>query len=59
MDNKIKFLDIQKLINKMIEEHKTIENPNLQQILDVDKNIKEKTQKIIENTRENQIFSVN
>jgi len=49
LDNKIKFLDIPKLINKMIKQHNVIKNPNLNQILDIDKKIKEETQKIIEN----------
>jgi len=49
LDNKIKFLDISKIINKMIEDHKIIKNPNLQQILETDRKIKEETQKIIEN----------
>ena len=49
LDNKIKFLDIARLINKMMQEHNIIKNPNLNQILDVDKKIKEETQEIIEN----------
>ena len=49
LDNKIKFLDIPRLINKAMQEHKIIKAPSLKQILDVDKKIKEKTSKIIEN----------
>ena len=49
LDNKIKFLDIPKLIDKMIKQHNVIKNPDLTQILDVDKKIKEEAQKIIEN----------
>lgn len=49
LDNKIKFLDIPRLINKMMQDHKIIENPDLNQILDVDKRVKEETKKIIEN----------
>ena len=49
LENKIKFLDIQKLIEKMIKEHKTIKNPDLNQILEVDEKIKEETKEIIEN----------
>jgi len=49
LDNKIKFLDIHRLINKMMQKHNIIKNPNLNQILDVDKKIKEETQEIIEN----------
>lgn len=49
LDNKIKFLDIARLINKMMQEHNIIKNPNLNQILDVDKKIKEETWEVIEN----------
>ena len=49
LDNKIKFLDIHRLINKMMQKHNIIKNPNLNQILDVDKKIKEEIQEIIEN----------
>jgi len=59
LNNKIKFLDISKIINKMMQEHDVIKNPDLNQILDIDKKIKEETQKIIGNTRENRRFSVN
>jgi 1-deoxy-D-xylulose-5-phosphate reductoisomerase len=48
LDNKIKFLDIPRLVNKMMQEHKIIKNPNLNEILDVDKKVKEETNKIIE-----------
>ena len=48
LDNKIKFLDIPELINKMLQEHKIIKNPSLNEILDVDKKIKEETKKLIE-----------
>jgi len=51
LENKIKFLDIPKLINKMMQDHKIIENPNLSQILDVDKKIKEETNNLIENKK--------
>lgn len=49
LENKIRFLDIPKIIKKMINGHRTIKNPDLKQILDVDKKIKEETKKIIEN----------
>ena len=49
LDEKIKYLDIAKIIKKMIDEHKVIKNPDINQILDVDKKIKEETRKIIEN----------
>ncbi len=48
LQNKIRFLDIQKIIKKMMNEHKLIENPNLKEILEVDKKVKEETQKLIE-----------
>ena len=48
LDNKIRFLDIQKLIKKMMEEHNLIKNPTLHQILNVDKKTKEGTKNIIE-----------
>ena len=47
LDNKIRFLDIQNIIKKMMDEHKTIKNPNLNEILEVDKKTKEKTNEII------------
>ena len=47
LGNKIKFLDIPKLIGKMMQRHKLIKNPSLNEILDVDKKIKEETKKII------------
>ena len=48
LENKIKFLDIQKLIKKMLQEHNIKKNPNLNEILDVDKKVKEETKRIIE-----------
>ncbi len=48
LEGKIKFLDIQKIIRKMMDLHKVILNPTLKEILEVDKSIKEETQKIIE-----------
>ncbi len=48
LENKIKFLDIPKLVNKMMQEHKLIKNPSLNEILKVDENIREKTKRIIE-----------
>ncbi len=47
LDSKIRFFDIPWLVNKMMQEHKTIKNPSLNEILKVDKGIKEKTKKII------------
>ena len=48
LENKIKFLDIPRLIKTMIEKHNVIKNPVLNEILEIDKQIKEETQKIIE-----------
>ncbi|MBS3113685.1 1-deoxy-D-xylulose-5-phosphate reductoisomerase [Candidatus Woesearchaeota archaeon] len=48
LDNKIRFLDIARLIRKMMNEHNLIKNPSLNEILDVDKKIKEKTKELIE-----------
>jgi 1-deoxy-D-xylulose-5-phosphate reductoisomerase len=48
LNKKIKFLDISRLINNMINQHNVIKNPDLNQILDVDKKIKEETKNIIE-----------
>lgn len=49
LKNKIKFLDIPRLIKKMMDEHNVIKNPDLNKILEVDKKTKEKTKEIIEN----------
>jgi len=48
LGNKIKFTQIPILIKKIIDSHSTIKNPDLNQILEVDKKVKEETQKIIE-----------
>ena len=48
LENKIKFLDIQKLIEKMMQRHNIKKNPGLNEILDVDKKVKEETKKVIE-----------
>ena len=48
LQDKIEFLDIPRLIKKMMDEHNIIKNPDLDEILDVDKTIKEKTRKEIE-----------
>lgn len=49
LQDKIKFLDIPRLIMEMMEQHKIIKNPSLDEILEVDKKIKEETEKIIQN----------
>jgi 1-deoxy-D-xylulose-5-phosphate reductoisomerase len=48
LDNKIRFLDIPRLIRKMMDEHNIIKNPSLGDILETDIRTKEKTSKIIE-----------
>ena len=48
LKDKIKFLDIPRLIKKMMDKHSVIKNPDLDEILEVDKRIKEKTNKEIE-----------
>ncbi|MDP3765741.1 MAG: 1-deoxy-D-xylulose-5-phosphate reductoisomerase [Nanoarchaeota archaeon] len=48
LENKIRFLAIPKLIRKMIDEHSLIKNPSLNEILDVDRKVKEETKDMIE-----------
>jgi len=48
LNNKIRFLDIQMLIRKMMDEHRLIKNPGLKDILETDRQTKEQTAKIIE-----------
>ena len=48
LENKIKFSDIPRLIKKMTDEHNTIKNPSLKDIVDVDKKVKDETRNIIE-----------
>jgi 1-deoxy-D-xylulose-5-phosphate reductoisomerase len=43
LQDKIKFNDISKIIKKMMDEHKVINNPSLDEILNIDKEVKEKT----------------
>lgn len=47
LDNKIRFLDIPVLIKRLMDSHKLIKQPNLQEILYTDRQTKEKTRKII------------
>ena len=47
LENKIKFLDIARLIKKIMDSHKSIKNPCLNKILEVDKKTKEETRKLI------------
>lgn len=48
LDGKIKFLDIPKLIKKMMSNHRLTKNPKLGEIIDIDKKTKAETKKIIE-----------
>ena len=48
LESKIRFLDIARLIRKMMDEHKVIKNPTLKEILEVDREVKEETKKMIE-----------
>lgn len=48
LENKIRFLDIQRLIRKMMGMHNSIKNPSLKDILHIDKKVKEETNYIIE-----------
>ncbi|MBI2101773.1 1-deoxy-D-xylulose-5-phosphate reductoisomerase [Candidatus Woesearchaeota archaeon] len=46
--NKIRFLDIPRLIRKMMDESSPMQNPTLNDILEVDRKTKEETNKLIE-----------
>ena len=48
LENKIAFLDIEKIIFKCMKEHKNITNPTLQDILRVDYEIEAKAKKMVE-----------
>jgi len=48
LENKIRFLDVPRLIRKMMDEHNLIKNPALKEILEVDRKTKEETKNIIE-----------
>lgn len=49
LENRIKFNEIPIIIKKMTDSHNAIKNPDLNQILQIDKKIKEETKNIIEN----------
>ena len=49
LQDKIKFTDIPRLIIEQMDKHPLIKNPDLDQILDIDKKVKEDTEKIILN----------
>ena len=48
LENKIRFLDVPRLIRKMMDEHNLIKNPALKEILEVDRKTKEEAKNIIE-----------
>ena len=48
LENKMRFLDIPRLIIRMMDGHSTIKNPTLKDILETDKKIKEETNNLIE-----------
>ncbi len=53
LQDKIKFLDIPRIIMEAMEQHTIIKNPSLDEILDVDKKVKEKTtEKIVNSEKE-------
>jgi len=49
LNKQIKFNEISIIIKKMIDSHNVIKNPTLNQILEIDKKIKEETEIIIQN----------
>jgi len=49
LNNKIKFTDIPRIVMQAIDSHAVIKNPDLEQILDIDKRVKEDTEKEITN----------
>src|SRR3989338_2156251 len=48
LENKIRFLDVPRLVRKVMDEHNLIKNPALKEILEVDRKTKEETKNIIE-----------
>jgi len=48
LGGKIRFLDIARLIRKMMDGHNLIKNPGLKEILEVDRKVKEGAKNIIE-----------
>ena len=51
LNKKIKFSGIPTIIKKMIDSHNVIKNPTLNEILEIDKKIKEETYNLIENNK--------
>ena len=49
LDGKIKLYNIYEIVEKMMSEHKVIENPTIDEIFEVDKDIREKTKEFIKN----------
>lgn len=49
LDNKIRFLDIPKMIKKAMDGHNAVKNPILKDILDADRKTRQETMKMIEN----------
>jgi len=47
LNEKIKFTDIFKIVEKLVIKHKSIQKPNLQQILEADRWAREETRKVI------------
>lgn len=48
LENKIRFLDIERIIKKMMDGHNVIKNPDLQEILEIDRKTKDETKRAIE-----------
>ena len=48
LENKIRFLDIPRLIRKMMDNHNSIKSPSLNDILEADRKTKEEARRIIE-----------
>ena len=48
LDGRIRFLDIPRLVRKVMDNHKQMNSPNLKDIIDVDKKSKEETKNYIE-----------
>ena len=49
LDGKIKLYNIYEIVEKMMSEHKVIQNPAIDEIFEVDKDIREKTKEFIKN----------
>jgi 1-deoxy-D-xylulose-5-phosphate reductoisomerase len=51
LQDKIKFLDIPRIIMNAMEQHKITKNPDLDEILDLDKKVKQDTEKAIQDKK--------